>query len=183
MTGSPNATLPLANPSETHITDIRNSYRHASLTATSTHDCGRELSRSPSAVTLAGSPSVQGSAYSRLSPTATLIPRSSPAAQKFEYDGPSVESSSPDSAEEQVHQRSDALARMLANDPAPSWRYWRRGRSRTGRRRAVDGGEQLNGSGLNRRTEASPAPTTTSTQAGSLSTAASTLPPQYARYD
>ncbi|GJE96643.1 hypothetical protein PsYK624_128430 [Phanerochaete sordida] len=80
----------------------------------------------------------------------------------------------PDAAEQR---RLSALARLL--DEVPRMRPWLR-RARTRRRRAVDGGAEMNGSGPWR--GASPAPTTVSTNADTLSVGESMLPPAYARY-
>ena len=76
---------------------------------------------------------------------------------------------------EQTQQQN--LMRMLAEDPAPSFRALFTHRSRSRRRRAVDGGAPVNRSGPQR--SGSPVPTTVSTLATGDSIGASTLPPAY----
>ena len=79
------------------------------------------------------------------------------------------------------HTRQENLTRMLAADPAPSFRARFARRSRSRRRRAVDGGVPVNRSGFQR--SGSPVPTTVSTLATGDSIGASTLPPAYAQYN
>lgn len=74
---------------------------------------------------------------------------------------------------------SAALADMLSREPPPRWRTW------TGRRRAVDGGTAMNGTGPRGRREGSivtvMTTVTATTDPGSLG--ASTLPPAYNVYE
>ncbi|EKM57365.1 uncharacterized protein PHACADRAFT_172996 [Phanerochaete carnosa HHB-10118-sp] len=110
----------------------------------------------------------------------TVVPEFSDASPKLEDDGRTVINVSPLPDAEQMRQQ--ALAQMLAEDPAPMWRPRARTRSRSRRRRAVDGGAEMNGNGVQR--NASPTPTTISTDADTeYSISASTLPPAYDRYD